>query len=174
MKRTLFFICTVLAAAACQRSEDRDSRSSSRDTTSTPSATSPTNPSTTTLSNRPAGESANSPVPAAARGESAGTADKSADNTGKNERDGTASTPTSGDQGGSEADRRVTQQIRKTIVDDAKLSTTAKNVKIITQDGAVTLRGPVKSTQEKTEIAAIAQKVDGVKRVDNQLEIASK
>jgi osmotically-inducible protein OsmY len=45
-------------------------------------------------------------------------------------------------------------------------------VKIISVIVVVTLRGPVKSTQEKTEIAAIAQKVDGVKRIDNQLEIA--
>lgn len=158
MKRTLFFICTVLAASACQRSEDRDSGTRSRDTTSNTSAANPATPTTTTLSNRPA-ETAS---------------DKSADNTGRNERDRSASAQTSGDQGGSEADRNVTQQIRKTIVDDDKLSTTAKNVKIITQDGAVTLRGPVKSTQEKTEIAAIAQKVDGVKRVDNQLEVATK
>jgi osmotically-inducible protein OsmY len=113
-------------------------------------------------------------VPAAARAEPAGSSDKSADNTGKNERDRSGSTQTSGDQGGSEADRRVTQQIRKNIVDDAKLSMTAKNVKIITQDGAVTLRGPVKNNAEKAEIAAIAQKVNGVKRVDNQLEIAGK
>ena len=68
----------------------------------------------------------------------------------------------------------MTQQIRKAVVDDSKLSATAKNVKIITQDGVVTLRGPVKNNQEKAEIAAIAQKVDGLKRVDNQLEIATK
>jgi hyperosmotically inducible protein len=177
MKRTLFFFIVVLAAAGCQRSTDSDSRPSSRDTTSSTSATNPANPSTTTLSNRPADNAARPDLPAAARAEPSGNSansDKSADNTGKNERDRSGSAQTSGDQGGSEADRRVTQQIRKTIVDDPKLSTTAKNVKIITQDGAVTLRGPVKSTQEKTEIAAIAQKADGVKRVDNQLEIANK
>ena len=177
MKRTLFFICTVLAGAGCQRSSDSDSRPSSRDTTSTTSTTSPANPSTTTLSNRPADNSAGPNVPAAARAEPTGSSDtsaRSADNTGKNERDRAASAQTSGDQGGSEADRQVTQQIRKRIVDDSKLSMTAKNVKIITQDGTVTLRGPVKSSQEKTEIAAIAQKVNGVKRVDNQLEIANK
>lgn len=174
MKRTFFFICTVLAATGCQRSADGDSRSGSRDTTGSTPTNNPANPSTTTLSNRPAENPSNSNVPAAARAEPAGNSDKSADNTGKNERDRTGATQTSGDQGGSEADRRVTQQIRKTIVDDDKLSTSAKNVKIITQDGAVTLRGPVKSTLEKTEIGAIAQRVDGVKRVDNQLEIATK
>jgi len=186
MKRTLFFIGTMLVAAGCQRSDDRDARSSARETTgSTPSANSP---SSTTLANRPAiNPSGSSTVPATPRAESTdhshdGTEkgsehdgnDKAADDTGKNERDRSGSTATSGDQGGSDADRRVTQQIRKTVVDDEKLSTTAKNVKIITENGAVTLRGPVKSSQERTEIAAIAQKVHGVKRVDNQLEVANK
>lgn len=142
MKRTLFFIFTVLAAAGCQRSGDSASRPSSRDTTSSTSTTNPANPSTTTLSNRPADNPARPDLPAAARPEptvnsdknaDGDKSDKSADNTGKNERDRSGSAPTSGDQGGSEADRRVTQQIRKTIVDDPKLSTTAKNVKIITQ-----------------------------------------
>jgi osmotically-inducible protein OsmY len=92
-----------------------------------------------------------------------------ADNTDKNERDrGAALTP--GDQGGSEADRTVTQQVRQGVVADETLSTTATNVKIITVDGVVTLRGPVKTPQEKAAIAAIAQRVSGVKRVDNQLE----
>ena len=53
------------------------------------------------------------------------------------------------------------------------LSMTAKNVKIITRGGVVTLRGPVKSDKEKTEIAQLAQRIEGVKQVDNQLEIAA-
>ena len=56
---------------------------------------------------------------------------------------------------------------------DKSLSTNAHNVKIITTDGVVTLRGPVKSAAEKATIAAKAQQVAGVSRVDNQLEIAS-
>jgi hyperosmotically inducible periplasmic protein len=93
-----------------------------------------------------------------------------ADNTDKNERDRSVAALTPGDQGGSEADRTVTQQVRQGVVADDALSTTATNVKIITVDGVVTLRGPVKTAQEKATIAAIAQKVSGVKRVDNQLE----
>lgn len=96
-----------------------------------------------------------------------------ADNTGRNERDRTVAALTPGDQGGSEADRTVTQHIRQGVVDSDSLSMNGKNVKIITVDGVVTLRGPVKSDQEKSQIAAIAQRVDGVKRVDNQLEIAA-
>lgn len=111
-------------------------------------------------------------------GRAPGVEDKSgsnvpADNTGRNERDRAVAALTPGDQGGSEADRTVTQRIRQGVVDSDSLSINGKNVKIITVDGVVTLRGPVKSDQEKSQIAAIAQRVDGVKRVDNQLEIAA-
>jgi osmotically-inducible protein OsmY len=94
-----------------------------------------------------------------------------ADNTAKNARDADGTTLTPLDQGESEADRTITQQIRKAVVDHEQLSTNAKNVKIITLNGVVTLRGPVKSTEEKATIASVAQKTGGVKRVDNQLEI---
>ena len=93
-----------------------------------------------------------------------------ADNTDKNERDRNAAALTPGDQGGSEADRTVTQHVRQGVMDADALSTTGKNVKIITVDGVVTLRGPVNTAQEKATIASIAQRVNGVKRVDNQLE----
>ena len=96
-----------------------------------------------------------------------------ADNTGKNERDRNGNTLTSGDQGGSETDRTVTQQIRQDLVKNDALSMNAKNVKIVTVNGVVTLRGPVQSTGEKSQIATIAQGVGGVKRVDNQLEVAT-
>ena len=94
-----------------------------------------------------------------------------ADNTKRNARDADGNTVTPMDQGESEADRTITQQIRKAVVGHDDLSTNAKNVKIITQDGVVTLRGPVKSAEEKAAIASVAQKTGGVKRVDNQLEI---
>lgn len=96
-----------------------------------------------------------------------------ADNTGKNERDQHVAALTPGAQGGSETDLTVTQRIRQGVVDSESLSVNGKNVKIVTMDGVVTLRGPVKSNQEKLHIAAIAQGVDGVKRVQNQLEIAA-
>lgn len=94
-----------------------------------------------------------------------------ADNTKRNARDADGTTLTPLDQGENEADRTITQQIRKAVVGHDQLSTNAKNVKIITQDGVVTLRGPVKSAEEKSTIASVAQKTGGVKRVDNQLEI---
>jgi hyperosmotically inducible protein len=96
-----------------------------------------------------------------------------ADNTGVNVRDRGGETKTSGDQSESEADRTITQNIRQAITADDSLSTNAKNVKIVTSDGTVTLRGPVKSEKEKADIEAKAKQVAGVKRIDNQLEIAS-
>jgi len=95
------------------------------------------------------------------------------DNTGRNVRDRNEATKTPADQSENEVDRTITQNIRKAITSDDSLSTNAKNVKIITNDGTVTLRGPVKSEKEKADIEAKAKQVAGVKNVDNQLEIAS-
>jgi osmotically-inducible protein OsmY len=95
-----------------------------------------------------------------------------ADNTGRNARDRDGGTVTPGDQGGSDTDRALTASIRRAIVADDSLSMNAHNVKIVTVDGNVTLRGPVESESERTAVAAKAQQVAGVKRVDNQLEVA--
>ena len=97
-----------------------------------------------------------------------------ADNTEKNERDRNPSALTPGDQGENKADREITQSVRQKVVGHDGLSMTAENVKIITVDGVVTLRGPVKDAQERATIGDIAQRIQGVKRVDNQLEIASR
>jgi hyperosmotically inducible periplasmic protein len=96
-----------------------------------------------------------------------------ADNTKVNERDRSAAALTPGDQGNNDLDLGITQKIRQGVVKDDTLSMSAKNVKIITTGGVVTLRGPVKSDGEKTSIGALATGVPGVKRVDNQLEIAA-
>jgi hyperosmotically inducible periplasmic protein len=95
------------------------------------------------------------------------------DNSGRNVRDRDDQNKTTGDQSENEADRTITQNIRRAVTADDSLSTNAKNVKIITNNGTVTLRGPVKSEKEKAEIEAKAKQVAGVKRVDNQLEVAS-
>jgi len=96
------------------------------------------------------------------------------DNTGKNVRDRDDKTLTPLDQSESEADRTLTQRIRQAVVDDDSLSTNAKNVKIITVNGRVTLRGPVTSKQEKAAIATKAQQLAGADKVDDQLEITGK
>jgi len=95
------------------------------------------------------------------------------DNSGTNVRDRNDQNKTAGDQSENEADRTISQNIRQALTADDSLSTNGKNAKIITVDGKVTLRGPVKSDQEKAAIAAKAQQIAGVKNVDNQLEIAS-
>ena len=95
-----------------------------------------------------------------------------ADNTQKNVRDRNDATLTPGDQGNSETDRNITQKIRKAfVIDQSGYSMTAKNVKIITANGKVTLRGPVNTAAEKTGIAAIAKNVAGEGNVDDQLEV---
>ncbi len=96
-----------------------------------------------------------------------------ADNSKKNERDRDSDTLTPGDQGENDLDRGITQKIRQEVMKADGLSMNAKNVKIITRDAVVTLRGPVGNDQERSQIMAIAQRVDGVKRVDNQIEIAA-
>ena len=94
------------------------------------------------------------------------------DNTGRNVRD-RGDTVTSGDQSEAKADLETTQKIRKAVVADDSLSTTAHNVKIITtEDGAVTLRGPVKSDDERKKIGAMAEQVAGAGKVRNHLEVA--
>ena len=95
------------------------------------------------------------------------------DNSGVNVRDRNDQTTTAGDQAENEADRKISQNIRQSLTADDTLSINGKNVKVITIDGKVTLRGPVKSDQEKSAIAAKAQQVAGVKNVDNQLEVAT-
>ena len=95
-----------------------------------------------------------------------------ADNTRKNVRDRNDATLTPGDQGNSETDRDLTRKIRKAIVSGPNdFSVTAKNVKIITANGKVTLRGPVNTAAEKTGIVAIAKLVAGEGSVDDQLEV---
>lgn len=92
------------------------------------------------------------------------------DNTARNVRD-RESTITPGDQGENENDREISQQIRKTIVDDNSLSSNAKNVKVISIQNVVTLRGVVDTTREKDTIEKIARETPGVTRVDNQLDV---
>lgn len=93
-----------------------------------------------------------------------------ATNTGVNVRDRDHATKTPLDQNENKDDVGITAAIRKQVV-AAKMSTEAHNVKIITQDGKVTLRGPVESTDEKARIEQIAVAVAGAGHIDNQLEV---
>lgn len=93
------------------------------------------------------------------------------DNTGKNERDRSGETKTSGDQSNSSQDIKISADVRRAIVKDNSLTSTAKNVKIITAGGIVTLRGPVNSAEEKSKIEQLATAAAGGAKVDNQLEV---
>jgi hyperosmotically inducible protein len=93
------------------------------------------------------------------------------DNTGRNVRDRSGAMLMPGDQAENKADLTLTQRIRKAIMADKALSTTAKNIKIITVNGLVTLRGPVNNPQEREKLVAKAQDMAGADKVDNQLEI---
>ena len=95
-----------------------------------------------------------------------------ADNSAMNQRDAGHETLTPMDQSSKPTDVNMTREIRRAIVKDDQLSMDAKNIKIITVDGAVTLRGPVKSEQEKADIAAKAAQLAGDSNVHNDLEVA--
>ena len=91
------------------------------------------------------------------------------DNTKKNK---DQNSPNADQQKMTPGDRAITQKIRKAIHEDTSLSTYAHNIKIVAQDGKVTLRGPVRSEDEKNNLQAKAATVAGQENVTNQLEIA--
>jgi hyperosmotically inducible periplasmic protein len=93
------------------------------------------------------------------------------DNTAINERDRSGETQTSGDQSNSSADLKLTQAVRQALMKDTALSITAKNIKIITDNGQVTLRGPVKNPQEKAKIDQLARSATGGAKIDDQLDV---
>ena len=94
------------------------------------------------------------------------------DNSKTNQGDASKGAVTAEQQKMNPADRNTTKQIRSAIFKDKSLSTYAHNIKIITQDGKVTLKGPVRTEEEKAGIAAKAAAVVGAENVTNQLEVA--
>jgi hyperosmotically inducible protein len=101
-------------------------------------------------------------------------ASMAADNTKMNRRDQNTGAPTADQQQNNRSDRDITQQIRKSIMDDKSLSTYAHNVKIITQNGQVTLKGPVRSEEEKQAVEAKATEIAGESKVTNRLAVKPK
>lgn len=93
------------------------------------------------------------------------------DNTKVNQRDRDGSQPTADQQKDNRSDREITQQIRQAVMKDTSLSSYAHNVKIVSQNGMVTLKGPVRSEEDKQSIAAKAAEVVGADKVTNQLEV---
>ena len=98
-----------------------------------------------------------------------------ADNSRMNTRDKSGATQTPQDQAqGTEADRNLLAAVRRAVAGDKSLSTSAHNVKIVTNNGVVTLRGPVNSEDEKGKVGQLAQQVSGVSRVENQLDVKTR
>ena len=94
------------------------------------------------------------------------------DNTKTNQRDKDQSKPTAGQQKENKSDLEITRQIRRLLTQDKSLSTYAKNIKVITQHGNVTLRGPVRSAEDKAAVEAKANEVAGADHVKSELQIA--
>jgi osmotically-inducible protein OsmY len=97
-----------------------------------------------------------------------------ADNTKVNQRDRSSDQPTADQQKMNPSDRDITQQIRKSIVADKSLSTYAHNVKVITQNGMVTLKGPVRTEEDKKAIEDKAAQVAGAEKVTSEIEVQPK
>ena len=94
------------------------------------------------------------------------------DNTKNNQGDASPGAMTADQQKMNSTDRDITKQIRSAIIKDKSLSTYAHNIKIISQDGKVTLKGPVRTDDDKASIEAKAAAVVGASNVTNQLEVA--
>lgn len=107
----------------------------------------------------------------AADGAGGGDQTNDATNTGRNKRDRDEDAVTADDQSESRDDVETTAEIRRAITKDKALSVNAHNVKIISRDGTVTLRGPVDSEEEKSAIVAEAHRVAGDTNVVDELEI---
>lgn len=95
-----------------------------------------------------------------------------ADNTKINKRDRSPDQVTADQQGGNKQDRELTQKIRQAVYNDKSLSTNAHNVKIITVNGVVTLKGPVKSEQEKKVVEELAAQIAGKGNIKSEIGIA--
>jgi hyperosmotically inducible periplasmic protein len=109
-------------------------------------------------------------APSVSTNDTAPNATTQPDNTGINARDQSADAVTAGSQGQGKSDVVVTADIRKRIM-AANMSVDAQNVKVVSQNGKVTLRGPVDNQNEKDSISQIATDIAGADNVDNQLDI---
>ena len=98
----------------------------------------------------------------------------SPDNTKVNKRDRKAGAVMADQQKENESDRELTANIRKALMDNKELSTYAHNVKIVSLDGIVTLKGPVQSEEEKKVVEAKATEIAGVGKVKNMISVKPK
>jgi len=170
MKTFPVFAVGLLVAlmVGCETSTTKPTANSNSSKTGTTASGTNTNSGTNTASGTNSITGANT-------GTSSNTNDEAApDNTGVNKRDRHTAAKTPIDQNENKPDVDRTADIRKRVLNRENMSVNARNVKIITADGKVTLRGPVDSQEEKDIIEGIAQEVAGKENVDNQIEVAAK
>jgi len=148
---TLLVLVSLAAVVGCG-SDVKPTKPSASSTTTTPSHSTATAPNSST----------------------ANTDNAKPDNTAVNQRDRDSDAKTPIDQNENQADINITADIRKQVLAHDNMSTDARNVKIITADRKVTLRGPVDSAEERDIIAKIAEDVAGKDNVDNQIEVTEK
>lgn len=106
--------------------------------------------------------------------DTAGQDAPASDNTKMNQRDRDPNEATADQQANNRSDRDITQQVRQAINADKTFSTYAHNVKVITQNGQVTLKGPVRSDDEKRAIEAKASAIAGDGKVTSELTVKPK
>lgn len=94
------------------------------------------------------------------------------DNTRTNQRDRDKAAATADRQKMSPEDRDLTRKIRAAITGDKSLSTYAHNIKVITRDGKVTLKGPVRSSEEKSAVLSKATQIAGEPNVTDEMDVA--
>jgi hypothetical protein len=156
MRSTLLFAAIGIALAAFVNVGCEQNGAAPTTTTTTPSTTTTTDTTPSTTDN------------------TGNTTPVAPDNTAVNERDADGNTKTPIDQDENSADVKYTAEIRSRITGDSSMSVNARNVKIVTSQGKVTLRGPVDSAAEKDAIERIARDVAGEGNVDNQIEVVNR
>lgn len=110
-----------------------------------------------------------------AQQEPATSGQQPADNTKVNQRDRNQNEPTADQQKENSSDRALAQQVRRALVKDKSLSTYAHNIKVIAENGMVTLKGPVHSDQEKQAIEAkAAEAAGGADKIKSEIDVVNK
>lgn len=158
--RSLVVCALALTLAACDRGTDT--------TAGAPGDVAAPPPSQQAQRDERVGQGAADPTQAA--GQKPTT--QAPDNTGRNTADREGQTPTPMDQSNDPRDVETTRKIRDAITSQEGLSVNARNVKVITQGGAVVLRGPVNSEEEKQKVESLARSAAGGGQVQSQLEVA--
>jgi hypothetical protein len=165
---SLLILVGGLAIAGCDQTTD------TMDTTDTPS----TVPSTSTPSGPDAASpDTSTPGPTTTPGgtDTSSTEPVAPDNTARNERDASGATKLPTDQAETPADRQITQEIRQKITNDETMSFNARNVKIVTAEGKVTLRGVVDDADEKQAIEKFAAEIaKGQDNVTSEIEVVNR